>query len=124
MICVCMSRLLHAIPHIQPTLYQLFLAHLDHVGLLIRHVLELQMNLIFTNVFIEIGSNILPLFDDDALCAQVLPLQKICYLFLPLQKWVITDREIFCSPPATNILVHIYIVDLYQIFIWYLQDKR
>jgi len=56
--CWFVSRLLHAIPHLQPTLYQLFLAHLDHVGLLIRHVLELQLNLIFTNVFIEIGSNI------------------------------------------------------------------
>ena len=37
-------------------------------------------------VFIEICSNILRLFDDDALCAQVLPLQKIGYIFLPLQK--------------------------------------
>ena len=76
--CVFVSRLLHAILSLQTTTQQLSLAHLDHVGLLIRHVLELQMNLIFTNIFIEIGSNILPLFDDDALCAQVLPLQKIC----------------------------------------------
>ena len=55
--CVFVSRLLHAISTLQTTLYQLSLAHLDHVGLLIRHVLELQMNLIFTNVFIEIGSD-------------------------------------------------------------------
>ena len=36
--CVFVSRLLHAISTLQTTLYQLSLAHLDHVGLLILHL--------------------------------------------------------------------------------------
>ena len=34
---------LHAILYLQNTSHQLSLGHLDHVELLIRHVLELQM---------------------------------------------------------------------------------
>ena len=40
--CVCQG-FLHAILSLQNTSYQLSLGHLDHVELLIRHVLELQM---------------------------------------------------------------------------------
>ena len=36
--CVFVSRLLHAISYLQTTLYQLSLAHLDHVELLILHL--------------------------------------------------------------------------------------
>ena len=87
--------------------------------------------------------NILPLFDDDTLCAQMLPLQKISYMFSPCRKWVIINIETLVFSPCNKwvitdiktlvfspcnkyIITCIYMINIWSIvliklLIWYLK---
>ena len=92
---------------------------LDHEELLINLVLELQMK-----CFTKSSSKQVPIFSPFlmmTLCVhKCSPCRKYVIFSSLCRNWVITNMKRLCSPPATNILVNIYI----STFIWYLQDRR